>query len=104
MNTPYFACLSCRIYIESGYRWAYWQLEHPGVVQHNEGVNVEAVLACTEYWSPPEQERSDWLCERVLPAVRRFLNDHREHGIVYTDQDVIYNEESLYYGWSEIEI
>lgn len=104
MNTPYFACPNCRLYIESGYRGAYWLLEHPGVVLPNEGVDVDAVSACTGYWNPPEQERSEWLCERVLPAVRQFLEGHREHGVVYTDEGVICNEESLYYGWSEIEI
>jgi hypothetical protein len=104
MNTPYFACPVCRLYIESGYRWAYWQLEDPGAVRLNEGVDVGRVMACTEYWNPPEQERSEWLCERVLPAVHRFLDEHREHGIVYTDEGVICDEESLYYGWSEIKI
>ncbi len=102
MNTPYFACPGCRLYVESGYRWAYWHLEHPGVVQRNGGVDVEAVSACTEYWNPPDEEESGWLYERILPAVRRFLDDHRDHGIVYTDEDVIYDEESLFYGWTEI--
>jgi hypothetical protein len=97
MNTPYFACPACRLYIESGYRWAYWLLEHPGVVRRNEGVDVGMISACTSYWNPPDRERSEWLCERVLPAVRRFLDDHGEHGIVYTDEGVICNEESLYY-------
>ncbi len=104
MNTPYFACPGCRLYVEPGYRWAYWNLEHAGVVGRNESVDVEAVLACMEYWNPPEPEQSEWLCERVLPAVRRFLDDHRDHVIVYTDEAVICNEESLYYGWVEIEI
>lgn len=85
MNTPYFACPNCRLYIDSGYRWAYWLLEHPGVVCRNQGVDVTAVLACTEYWEPPDQDRSEWLCERILPAVRQFLEHHQEHGIVYTD-------------------
>jgi hypothetical protein len=104
MNTPYFACPACRLYVESGYQWAYWHLEYPGVVRHNEGVDVGLVTACPEYWDPPEQERSEWLCDRVLPAVRRFLADHREHGIVYIDEETLYNEDSLHYNWSEVEI
>ncbi len=63
-----------------------------------------AVSACDGYWNPPERERSDWLCERVLPAVRRFLDDHREHGVVYTDDPTACNEEALSQGWSEIDI
>ncbi len=102
MNTPNFACPNCRVYIDAGYRWAYWLLEDPGVVIPNGGVDVEAVLAREDYWNPPEEERSEWLCERVLPAVRRFLADHRAHGIVYTDEGAIYNEDTLYYNWSEV--
>ena len=85
MNNRYFACPSCRIYVDAGYRWAYWLLEDPGLVDLNEGVEVPAVLAHTDYWNPPAEERSQWLCERVLPAVRRFLTDHGDHGIVYID-------------------
>jgi hypothetical protein len=103
LNTPYFVCPNCRVYIDAGYRWAYWRLEEPGVVTHNGGVDIEAVLARAEYWNPPEEERSEWLCERVLPSVRRFLSLHGTHGIVYTDEGVILNEDSLYYNWSEVE-
>ena len=103
MNSPYFACPNCRLYIDAGYRWAYWLLVEPGVVSPNEGVDIEALLAHSEYWNPPEEERSAWLCERILPSVRRFLEEHNSHGVVYTDEGVICNEDALYYNWSEVE-
>lgn len=102
MNGLDFACPNCRRYIDAGYRWAYWQLEEPGIVERCEGVDVTAILAHGAYWDPPEDERNEWLCGRVLPSVRQFLADHRGHGIVYLDAEDIWAEESLVYNWSEV--
>ena len=69
----------------------------------NESVDVEAVLNCAEYWNPPDEERSPWLMNRILPAVRRFFDEHRTHGIVYIDEDTVIQEDTLYFNWAKIE-
>lgn len=103
MNCRYFACPNCRVYIDAGYRWAYWQLEHNGLVRLGEGVQLSSVLACSDYWHPPEEEKSEWLCERILPAVDKFLRAHGEHGLVYIEEEHIYEEVSILANWSEVE-
>ena len=103
MNCRYFACPACRVYLDAGYRWAYWLLEDPGLVKMNSIVDVDAVAGCAEYWNPPDGERSEWLFDRILPAVRHFLNEHRAHGIVYTEEGAICDEDSIYFNWTEIE-
>jgi len=87
MNTPYFACPNCRVYIESGYRWAYWTLEEPGIVQQPETVLVDRVLSATKYWNIDGSPESAWLREKVLPKVRVFLQNHRDHAVAYVDED-----------------
>ncbi|MDZ4659915.1 MAG: hypothetical protein SH868_20250 [Bythopirellula sp.] len=103
MNEVYFACPNCRFYIDAGYRWAYWLLEEPGIVQRGEGVDVEVVFSCDEYWYPPAEECSEWLCEKILPSVRKFLEEHRSHGIVYIEEEHILAEQSIQYNWSKLE-
>ncbi len=63
----------------------------------------QPVLAASEYWNPPPHERSEWLVERVLPAVRRYLGQHHDHGIIYTHEAAVCDEDSLYYNWWEVE-
>lgn len=103
MNCRYFACPGCRVYVDAGYRWAYWHLERSGEVRLGEGVDVDRVLCRDEYWNPPEEERSEWLYGRVLAGVRRFLGEHRGHGIVYIEEEHLTAEESLTFNWTEIE-
>lgn len=102
MNSRYLACPTCRLYVDAGYRWAYWLLEHPGVVHLGEGVDVDAVLAREDYWNPSEEERSEWLCGEVLPRVRRFLTEHGGHGVVYIEEEHLSAEESLAANWMEV--
>ena len=83
MIDRYFACPSCKLFIDPGHRWASSQLEAPGLVKRGERVDVEAVLGCRSYWEPPGAECYEWVIDRVLPSVRRFLEEHREHGIVF---------------------
>src|SRR2546426_1899990 len=83
MNNLFFACTECRTYIDAGYRWALWSLEEPGVVTRDRPVSVESVLSAREYWSPPRTAGADWLYAEVLPSVRRFLEEHRCHRIVF---------------------
>jgi hypothetical protein len=89
MNNRYFACTDCRIYLDAGYRWCYWQLEQPAVVQRNQPVNVDRVLAHATYWNPPKDQSSDWLYRELLPTVRQFLADHRSHPIIYLEDEEI---------------
>lgn len=45
---------------------------------------MPAVVGTQAYWVVSLDERSDYL-DAVLPAVRTFLDDHREQEIVYGD-------------------
>ena len=87
MNHLFFACTDCKIYIDAGYRWAYWELEHAGVVSRQAPVNVDAVLAAEKYWNPPRDEDTRWLYETVFPTVREFLRDHKHHRIVFGEAE-----------------
>ncbi len=102
MNCRHFGCKHCRKYVDAGYRWAYWTLEEPGIVALNTAVDVAAVVAREEYWSPPLEELSAWLYSEVLPTVRYFLADHAEHGVLYLDSDFIFDPEREGWGWVEL--
>jgi hypothetical protein len=80
VNTLYFACRTCRIYVDAGYRHAYWELEDAGIVDRSNSVDVSLVLGAHDYWNVEAQ----WLKE-LLPAVRRFLVQHAEHGVTFGD-------------------
>ena len=80
MNTLYFACRSCRVYIDAGYRHAYWELQDTGIVGRSSDVNVSSVLDAHDYWNVD----ADWLRE-LLPAVRRFLEQHADHRVRFGD-------------------
>lgn len=83
MVNLYFACADCKVYVDAGYRWAMWRLEEPGLVVRGKPVIVDSVLSATAYWTPVHAESSDWLYTEVLPSVRRFLQEHRQHKVVY---------------------
>ena len=86
MHNLYFACMDCKVYVDAGYRWAYWSLEETGVVRRGGPVSVEKVMSAKEYWTPYKTESADWLYEKVLPSVRRFLERHKGHSITYGNQ------------------
>lgn len=83
MNNLYFACTECKVYVDAGYRWAVWRLEEPGLVTRGKPVSIDAVLSAREYWTPFETESAGWLYTEVLPSVRRFLDEHKFHRVVY---------------------
>ena len=83
MNNLYFACTECKVYVDAGYGWAFWSLEEPGVVCRGRLVCVEAVLSAKDYWTPSRTESADWLYDKVLPSVRKFLDRHGRHSIIY---------------------
>jgi hypothetical protein len=91
MNNLYFACTSCKVFVDAGYRWAYWTLEEAGVVKRRNIVDPGSVLAAEEYWNPEPDDRSKWLLEEVLPSVRRFIQEHGEHTIVFDESDVFHD-------------
>ncbi len=82
MNDRYFACRSCGVCIDAGYRWGYAELEEPGIVRRREAVDVAAVERADGYWRGAEE--SAWLAG-LLPRVREFLGEHRAHDLVYGD-------------------
>src|SRR5262245_5565334 len=99
MNCLYFACTDCKQYIDAGYRWAYWRLQNPGIVRLGEPISVSAVLAATDYWTPSADKQSDWLVQRILPAVRRFFTEHGGHFLLFLEEDHFCIEDSVYDGY-----
>lgn len=102
MNCVYFACSRCRSYIDAGYRWAYWTLEEPGVVKQPEIVHVDRVFSTAGYWDVDESSDSARLRDGVLPKVRTFLHEHREHSVRYVDEMWIYDREEKGEEWVEV--
>ena len=94
MNGVYFVCRKPREYTDAGYRWAYWTLEDKGVVTPGAPVGVAAVFDQEEYWNPAEAERNAWLCQDILPTVRRFFIEHQSDGIEYVDDEFLLNSGS----------
>ena len=102
MNFRYFACPTCKTYTNAGYRWAYWNLEHPGLVEPNMPVDVSSVLQADKYWHPPDGADSKWLYEGVLPAVKEFLSEHYDHGILFVESGDFFALED-FEAWIELE-
>ena len=103
MNDRYFVCLDCKIYIDAGYRWAYATLEEPGIVEQGKSVRAFDVQKARDYWNPPQEEHEHWLYDEVLPSVRRFLDAHQEHHLLYGErEDFISNDEGGFLDWMQI--
>ena len=90
--------MDCEKVIDSGYRWCYCELEEPGIVERGKPVDVSRVLACEGYWDIASEGRSHggWL-EALMPKVREFLQEHRQHKIVFgelTDFDELFDDVS----------
>lgn len=98
MIDRYFACKTCKIYINAGDRWAYWTLEDAGVAGKGAPISTRAILSAPEYWNPDEGEASNWLIREVFPSVRTFLSEHEAHQVVFGDQDdFLYGDAEDYY-------
>jgi hypothetical protein len=103
MNSVFFACPACEAMTDAGYRWAYVALERSGVVRRNSRVSVQAVLSAEEYWNSSESPHSVRLRDEILPAVRRFLEAHAEHGVVYGDYaEVTHDQPKAFLNWLEV--
>jgi hypothetical protein len=82
MNQLFFGCTTCHIFVDAGYRHAYWTLEDTGVVSRSTPVDAHAVFDAEEYWEVDAQWQ--WLV-KLLPAVRTFLEAHEKHQIMFGD-------------------
>lgn len=103
MTFLYFACNECKIFIEIGSRWAYWSLDATGVIKRGEQVSVDAVLSAEQYWDPPKEENSNWLYNEVLPSVRSFLENHKEHRIVFgLQEEAVAKTDDEMFDWMEV--
>jgi hypothetical protein len=84
VNCRGFACIECKILIDSGYRWGYWQLEDRGIVTLGRPVEIPKVLDCEEYWNfSVEDPAPGGYLQTLMPEVRRFLVEHGSHTIVF---------------------
>lgn len=101
MNALFFACCDCKVYVGAGDRWAYWTLEEQGAVVRGSRTYPDAVLCEDGYWNPPKEEDNRWLYESVLPGVRRFLNDHRSHYLVFGQEEDFAPGEDSYLDWMQ---
>jgi hypothetical protein len=103
MNNLYFACADCKIFVDAGYRWAYWSLEETGVVARGMPVSVESVLEAQDYWMPSKTESADWLYKEVLPSVRCFLGAHKHHRVVFGNtSDFLPADGCAFLDWMQI--
>jgi hypothetical protein len=104
MNSVYFACPDCRVMADAGYRWAYWKLEHPGIVRAGGVVSARAVLEASDYWTPSEEgDGTKWLIDDVLPTVRDFLTEHEAHRLTFGDTETIAGPDpEALFDWIEV--
>jgi hypothetical protein len=103
MNNVYIACRVCNVYLDAGYRWAYWMLDHAGVVRPGHLTTSQALLAADAYWNPPREQETQWLYEQIFPPLRQFLTEHMTHPLTYGEiEDFISDEEYDQFVWMEV--
>jgi hypothetical protein len=39
--------------------------------------------------------------KQMLPQVRRYLEAHGDHGLIYIEDDMVFHEEGAYADWEE---
>src|SRR5262245_43855683 len=99
MNDLYFACRTCKRFVDAGYRWAYATLERSNLVQHGQQVDVSAIFSATEYWNGAET--AAWL-DPVLTRVHAFLHAHHAHELIFGEQEDFITVDSLeFLDWIE---
>ena len=98
MNDIYFACRTCKNYVDAGYRHAAWTLRHEGIVQDGQPVDLQAVWNAEEYWHGGDD--CDWLAE-LLPQVRTFLNAHSTHDLIFAEAETFmpYDDDGDFLLW-----
>src|SRR5688572_5423323 len=80
MDDVYFACLTCKSYIDAGYRWCLSTLERPGHVQPGQTVSIATVLEANEYWLGVKATKP---LQDLLPEIHKFLVGHQSHEVIY---------------------
>jgi hypothetical protein len=64
---------------------------------------VDSVLSAREYWTPGKTDSAQWLYSEVLPSVRRFLDEHRFHRIVFGNTgDFLSLDDSGLLDWMQV--
>ena len=101
MNCRYFVCCDHLVYIDAGYRWAYWYLEYPKIIAKDSPFDVTAVLTCKEYWDYLPDDIG--YLSRLMPLVRRFLDDHSGHNLVYAEEEWLLDQEDLGFNYVELD-
>ena len=90
------------MFVDAGYRWAYWKLEQPGIVARKQSVNLSSVTAAAPYWQPEPGLPSKWLYDEVFPALKEFIRDHAEHHVVYGEYyDFLEDEADEILNWKQ---
>ena len=84
MNNVFFYCRNCRTYTDAGYRWCLYTLEKPGILRRGKPIDVDRVLGAQEYWSGGGAK---WLTKELLPEIKNYLSQHREHDLCYGEQE-----------------
>lgn len=74
----------------------------PGVVCIGQQVDVARLFASREYWNPPPGERGHGLADKILPRARRYVDAHRDHGLIYLEDDMVFDPDGPCHGWVEI--
>jgi hypothetical protein len=92
MNEVFFACPTCRVLVDAGYRWATSTLR--GIVERRVPFSAARLATAAEYWSASGED-SEWLTDEVLPDVRRFLDAHADHELLFGDLEEIIGLELL---------
>ena len=99
MNNLYFSSPETKVFIDIGDRWAYWALEHTGIVERGRPVDVDAVLGAEKYWKSEDPR----LALEVLPPVTQFLEEHREKEITFGDErKIIPPFDEHYFEWKQV--
>ena len=105
MNDIFFGCLTCRILVDAGYRWAWSMLEARSIVTRGNLIEAERVLTARDYWSPPDEPNSTWLVEDVLPRVRTFLQTHESHTLRFGEfEDLAGPAELAFIDWLDLSV
>ena len=109
MNNLYFACTNCKVFVDAGCRWAYWTLEHSGIVKRGEEISTDAILSSEPYWNPGREKgaggkvEADLLYRDVLPSVRLFLKTHRDHEILFGESEDFFSlDDESFLEWKQL--
>ena len=99
MNRVYFACRTCKAFIDAAGSKSYWALEVPGLVARGEPVGVQQILEASDYWhADPDKD----LLVKLLPAIRSFLEKHQSHDVTYgEDEDFLDFETNRFLEWMD---